>query len=485
MRRVLDAIARHACEQPDALALVSRTQSYSYKQLAREIQTVAEALGEELGETGGCVSVALPNGPAWVILDLALVRLERASLPLPGFFTVEQTAHALQDAGAGWLIGSHGSGPSLRIGDAEIFLKRLEGDAARLPAGAAKVTYTSGSTGAPKGICLTQAQMEAVAQSVADAIGDEYAGVHMPLLPLSILLENVAGLYPMFLAGGCCRVEAPGDIGFANPFKPDFAVLGSAMAKARVTSLILVPELLRGLLAARWMGVLDCADLRYVAVGGAKVAPELLAAAQMAGLPVYEGYGLSECASVVAVNSPAASRSGSVGKPLSHVTVEIAGDGEIIIGPEARIAQTAQPSRTGKIHTGDIGHLDADGFLYVTGRKANRIITSFGRNVSPEWVESELLAEPQIRHAIVFGEACAELGALIAPTFDNLGREDIAFAVARANARLPEYARIGAFKVIPPLTAGGPFLTGNGRPRRAALLSAYSEFTATEGLKRA
>jgi long-subunit acyl-CoA synthetase (AMP-forming) len=123
-----------------------------------------------------------------------------------------------------------------------------------------------------------------------------------------------------------------------------------------------------------------------------------------------------------------------------------------------------------------VGHTDKDGFLQVTGRKGNLIITSFGRNVSPEWVESELLAEPIIRHALVFGEGRSELRALIAPVFAGIDRDQVAASIARANARLPAYARIGAFEVLAPLSAQSGELTGNGRLRRQTILAAHADF---------
>ena len=465
MSIVLEAIASHAGDRPNTIALASGQSSFTYATLLSEIDVVAEVLGKRLAAGSGSVAIALPNGPAWVVLDLALIKLCRAALPLPSFFTPAQITHAIEDGDAGWIIAAHAPGAPIAIAGATVYLRELDGGG-RLPTKIAKVTYTSGSTGAPKGVCLSQAQLEAVAQSIVDRVGADFAGVHMPVLPLSILLENVAGLYPILIAGGCYRVEPPKALGFADPFKPDFGQLGRALIAGNATSLILVPELLRGILAAKWLGRMNLPKLRFVAVGGAKVAPELIASAHEHGLPVYEGYGLSECASVVAVNTPSAHRAGSVGKPLPHLGVSIAEDGEIVV--------TANGTH-GSVHTGDLGRLDGDGFLYVTGRKSNLIITSFGRNVSPEWVESELLVEPQVRQAIVFGEASPTLGALIAPTFPNLNRDDIGYAVARANARLPAYAQIAHFHIIEPLSAERGLLTGNGRAMRAAVLDAYRD----------
>jgi long-subunit acyl-CoA synthetase (AMP-forming) len=237
-----------------------------------------------------------------------------------------------------------------------------------------------------------------------------------------------------------------------------------------------VPELLRALLMVMGFTGTTFPHLNLVAVGGAKVAPQLLARAEALGLPVYEGYGLSECASVVALNTPAQRRIGAVGKPLPHLTVEIAPDGEIVVGPRPFLGYAGGETRDGPVRTGDLGRLDPDGFLRIDGRKRNTIINAFGRNIAPEWVESELLAQPEIRQAIVFGEAQAELGALIVPLAPGLGDDALAAAVARANLNLPAYAQVRRWQVRAPLDSAAGELTGNGRPRRDVVLSHHRPF---------
>ncbi|HVY86149.1 MAG TPA: AMP-binding protein [Caulobacterales bacterium] len=476
MSRVLCAIAQHAYARPNAVALASGAMRMSYADLAREVDATAFALSGAIRDGAGCVAVGLGNGPAWVVLDLALMQLRRASLPLPTFFTPSQTDAALADAGADWLVSATPSGAPMQIAGEQVFLRRLDGGAGRLQPGAAKVTYTSGSTGAPKGVCLSQAQMEYVAFSIVERFGVHFAGTHAPLLPLGVLLENVAGLYSVLLAGGCYHVEPADELGCANPFKPDFERMGAALTRAGATSLILVPELLRGVMAACAFGKMSLPRLNLAAVGGAKVAPDLIKAARSIGLPVFEGYGLTECASVVAVNAPSGDRLGSVGRPLAHVDLSIQKDGEIVVGGDAFLGYARRSPHFGVTPTGDIGHIDDDGFLFVTGRKSNVIITSFGRNVSPEWVESELLAEPTIRQALVFGEGRAELRALVTPVYPSVERSVVAASIERANARLPAYARIGAFELAAPFTVEAGELTGNGRPRRQAILAAHADF---------
>ncbi|WP_426030195.1 AMP-binding protein [Caulobacter sp. DWP3-1-3b2] len=478
MSSVLRAIDAHACASPDAIALSTPSATWTYAKLGEAVRHAATALFAfaPLVRPGAPVAIQLANGPAWVILDLALIRLGWPSLPLPGFFTLAQRDHALADAGATLLIEAAEAGGQMVVAGAPIDVKPRRTAQVPLPTGTAKITYTSGSTGQPKGVCLSQAQMEMVAGSLVEAIGADYAGRHLPLLPLSILLENVAGLYTTLLAGGRYHVLPAAMLGLDNPFRPDLPALAGAIAAEEATSLIVVPELLRALLMVMTFSGARFPQLNLVAVGGAKVSSQLLSQADALGLPVYEGYGLSECASVVALNTPAARKAGAVGRPLSHLRVEIAPDGEIVVGPHPFLGYAGGALNTGEVRTGDLGGLDADGFLRIEGRRSNTIITAFGRNVAPEWVESELLAQPEIRQAVVFGEAQAALGALIVPLLPDMDEAAIARAVARANQALPDYAQIKRWQIRAPFDLAAGELTNNGRPRRAVLLSRHSDF---------
>jgi len=475
MSAVIRAVGAHAAADSRRVALTSGASVLTYADLARAISGTANALGRHL-RTSDAVALQVDNGLSAVVADLSLVKLGVACVPIPKFFTDQQFSGAIRNSGATWMLSDTEFGEPVEVAGERLWLRRTDAQPISLPDQTAKISYTSGSTGAPKGVCLSQAHMERVATSIVARFGSEFAGVHTPILPLSVLLENVAGLYSVLLAGGQYNIEKPAALGCANPFKPDFAALGEALKRARTTSLIVVPELLRGLMAARAFSGVEMPSLNLVAVGGAKVAPDLLQTAHSLGIPAFEGYGLTECASVVAVNAPNSVRSGAVGKPLDHVAITIASDGEICVGPSGFLGYAGHAPHEGPVRTGDVGYRDDDGFLYVTGRKSNLIITSFGRNVSPEWVESELLAEPTIRHALVFGEGRPALRALIAPIFPNIAREQVAASVERANARLPEYARIADFSLLAPLSADRGELTGNGRVRRAALLAAHADF---------
>ena len=475
MSAVLAALARHAVRTPDSVALSGDGQTFTHRQLMSAVEATAARLRRIAPDFDGApVAVIIDNGPAWVILDLALIQLGWPSVPVPAFFTAAQREHVLIDAGVGMLITeSHGP---LEIGGTGFEIALLSGDTSRFPPTTAKITYTSGSTGQSKGVCLSLAQMETVAVSIVETIGADYAGVHMPVLPLAILLENVAGLYVTLIAGGRYHVLPPGQLGLRNPFRPDIAVLAQALHAAGATSLILVPELLRALLLVLGFTGARLPALRFVAVGGARVAPQLLKQSETLGLPVFEGYGLSECASVVSLNTPTSSRAGSVGRPLPHVALSVDDDGEVIVGHRPFLGYTGRPPQPGPLHTGDLGRLDADGFLSIEGRRSNVIINAFGRNIAPEWVESELLAQPEIRQAVVFGEAQAELSAVIVPLMPDATAEDMVVALDRANANLPSYAHVQRIFMRGPFDPAAGELTGNGRPRRSVLMEHHRDF---------
>jgi long-subunit acyl-CoA synthetase (AMP-forming) len=238
---------------------------------------------------------------------------------------------------------------------------------------------------------------------------------------------------------------------------------------------ILLPQMLLALTAAIEAGASPPASLRFAAVGGGKVAPTLIARARAVGLPAYEGYGLSECASVVALNVPAADRPGSVGRALPHTRVRIATDGEVMVGPRAFLGYLGDAPRDNEwLQTGDVGRLDDDGFLTIEGRRKHQLITSFGRNVAPEWPEAELTNSPSIAQAAVFGEGRPQLSAVIVARSPAVNDAALDAAVRAANQTLPDYARIAHWiRAAAPFAAGDGLATPNGRIRRDAVWQRY------------
>jgi long-subunit acyl-CoA synthetase (AMP-forming) len=432
------------------------------------------------------------NGIPWAISDLALHAARRVNVPLPGYFTNAQLVHALDSASIdvlltdaadrclaalpGWRqFGSAAASRLTALARTQPLHARVE-----LPAGTTKITFTSGSTGQPKGVCLAADSIEAVAASLAAATAPLQLQRHLALLPLATLLDNIASVYAAPLNGATTVLPRLAETGI-NYGGVNAAALLACIDRHAPDSLILVPELLRLLVAATRRGWHPPTSLRFIAVGGATVAPDLLVQAEAAGLPVYEGYGLSECASVVALNTPAARRRGSVGRVLPHASVQLDSNGQVQVTGQAMLgylgevrSSDAQPHAVRSIATGNLGHFDADGFLYIHGRASNLIITSLGRNISPEWVERELLAEAAIGQAVVFGEGRPSLMAVLVPSAAGVGAADIEAALARANSRLPNYAQVrGWLPATAPFSTADQTLTANGRPRRKELSARY------------
>ncbi|MCB9987846.1 MAG: AMP-binding protein [Rhodospirillales bacterium] len=453
MSILLDSLKKHAERMPDRPALIGDDSILSYGDLSAAINEKETAL-----KTDACrvVGLQMDNGIEWVLWDLAAIKTGIVCVPMPPFFTKEQIQHVIKSTGIDHVITPEGITATGTISVDAV-----------LP-GTAKITFTSGTTGTPKGVCLSQTGLEKVVASIVEMLGPDYAGDHLSVMPLSILLENVAGVYAALMAGAACHLYSLQTTGMANPFEPDFAQLNTVLRTKNISSAILVPELLRGLMGAVVHAKTAFPAMKFMAVGGAKVAPELVVQARTIGLPVYEGYGLSECGSVVAMNTPAHDKPGTTGRLLSHIDAGIV-DGEIVIHNPVFLGYIGQ-SHDGSFSTGDLGTFDEDGFLSIEGRKKNVLITSHGRNISPEWVESALLAQPEIMQAVVYGDALPYPGALITLTSHDV---DVIDTIHRANESLPAYAQVKTFHVVRPFTVQEGTLTGTGRPRRQTIFQKY------------
>ena len=449
------------------------------------------------GELGGAVDSArrllvgtrvlatlLDNGAPFVALDEAALAEGLVHVPLPLFFTPAQLQHTLSAAGVDTLFVAPplaARWPSLRwqrveVAGATVMCARLPAASVAWPAGTAKVTFTSGSTGTPKGVCLTAEAMQRVAAGLEQALAPLGIERHLGALPYAVLLENIAGLMAPRRAGVTVLMRPLAELGMQGASAFDAARFDAVVRELAPHSLILLPQMLRAwcahLQAARLSAPLS---LRWVSVGGSAVGEPLVRAAQALGVPVGEGWGLSEGGSVQTLNLPGAERAGSVGRPLPHAQVRVADDGELLIAGSLFAGylgdRTPVPAWW---PTGDLGRIDDDGFVYVHGRKKHLLITSFGRNVSPEWVEAALRAEPAVLQAAVFGEGQPNLRAVLWPTREPLQDAALQAAVDAANATLPDYARVVHW--TRGRAAFTDFATPNGRPRRDEIARAHADF---------
>jgi len=484
-----ERLALHAAAKPSHVALSWPGGQLMYSALPAQVAAAVhllQATGVEV------LALDIGNGPAWVVLDIAALQLGICLVPLPPFFSAGQLQHSLRHSGVEAVLTDNPARLRQRISGilsnsqtpVYIVEQRLTwittvpdlNKKVSLPAGVHKITYTSGTTGEPKGVMLSWTQMHPVVESLAGAVGLSCRDKHLALMPLAVLLENIGGVYASLWAGASVVLLPMDKIGLSGSSQLNGEQMVQALTRSGATTAIFTPQMLQNVTE-----VLECnpelrLPLRFAAVGGASVSPRLLQRASAIGLPVFEGYGLSECASVVCLNTPAGCRPGSVGRPLPHVRLRISEDGEVLIVGQPFAGYLGEQSPEEECWpTGDLGELDGDGFLYLRGRRRNIFISAFGRNIAPEWVERELTLEPEIAQAAVFGEARPYNLAVVVPRTD-IPLPKIEAALQRVNRSLPDYARVSRWITADaPFSTGNGLLTGTGRIRRDAILEQYKQ----------
>ncbi len=392
MHQVFQALTRNAGQHPDEIAFEDDSQSVTWAELASRVADLAA----RLGATDGPVAIALAGGVDYVVADLATALAARRQVPLPFFFSREQNAHILLDAGVTTVITAT---PDLFA--AVPYLKLVD-PAASVPEGAAlppyqggseRVIYTSGSSGRPKGVVIADRQLSASLAALSSVIAAGPDDVHLSVLPLAQLLEQICGIFLPIMARArtVFRFEATKAV-LGAPIAP----LAQAFDAVRPTTSVLAPSVL-----ARWAAHLEASarhapdSLRFVAVGGASSAPALIRAANRMGIPAHEGYGLSECCAVVAMNRPGDNTPGTVGPVLDGLDVRIDAGEIVVSGPTVMQGYLNADPAPRVWRTGDLGHFDGDR-LVVDGRKDALLVTGAGRNISPEWVEQRVNAEPRV-----------------------------------------------------------------------------------------
>ncbi|NOQ76667.1 MAG: AMP-binding protein [Methylococcaceae bacterium] len=461
------------------IAIIGEERCYTYFELQQAIQDVAQKL---TATPHRVIAFYSDNSPAWIVIDLACHLTGITLLPLPRFFSEQQLQHAIQQAGATAVLhhkGDRVEGLVEMIKQRDLVLTLTLTDikttTAQLPEQTAKITFTSGSTGQPKGVCLSEQQQLSVAKSLLQTT-KLTAPRHLSILPFSTLLENIGGIYAPLLSGGTIIALSQETLGFNGSNGFELKKLITIISDYEPESMILFPELLLALIGAINQGWLPPKSLQFIAVGGSKVSASLLQDAEKLGLPVYQGYGLSECASVVSLNSPSESRPSSVGKVLSHVNIAIE-QGEIVVSGNTFLGYVNEPNSwlNLQVFTGDLGFFDQDNYLHISGRKKNVLISSFGRNINPEWLESELLSNGLLQQCVVFGDAKPYCVALVYPRDITCDNQTIETWIDRVNQSLPDYAQIKKWAYLKePLSFTNGLMTSNGRPVRNAISHEYS-----------
>jgi long-chain acyl-CoA synthetase len=330
----------------------------------------------------------------------------------------------------------------------------------------ASIIYTSGTTGIPKGVILTHANFVSNVKTLASIIDFNETDTDLSFLPLSHVLERLV-LFA-FLFKGCTiayaeSIETVADnltevrptimVSVPRLFEKIYAkvtdtVLGGSSLKRKIFYWALRigreyrEKSFRHLPVPAWLRLREKlahklvfskilektgGRVRFFVSGGAPLSKDIAEFFFALGLVVLEGYGLTESSPVIAVNTFANLKFGTVGKPIPGVDVKIAADGEILArGPNIMTGyykkeeETAEALAEGWLHTGDIGHLDEDNFLVITDRKKDLIVTSGGKNIAPQPIENLLKQNPYILNAVVVGAKRKFISALIVPDLGKL-----------------------------------------------------------------
>ncbi len=555
----------------------------SYQQFYTRVLMVARGLSKMGMEPGDRVAIFSENRAGWVLADMGIQCALGISVPIYATNTGAQAAYIINHSGAKIIFVSDRSQyekllavkdqiPAIKL---VISFERFLGEphfpvytlyqlseishpievaerdlietqiASIAPSSLLTIMYTSGTTGAPKGAMLTQSNLLMNAWLSSRYASElDVGGTVLSFLPLSHVLERMAGYYLILFNGG--------NIAFAE----DALNVVNNIVEVKPTAMISVPRMFekihsqiyetihsKGVLKRNlfhtaikigriylyrqsrndqlidWLKIqykfFDLLVFRqirkrfggrlsYFISGGAPLDKTINEFMWIIGLPVYEGYGLTETSPVLALNVPGANRFGSVGKPIPETEIKFAPDGELLVkGPQVSQGYYDDPKETatafvdGWFKTGDIATIDAAGYLYIIDRKKELIVTSGGKNIAPQLLENELKLDKYISHAYIYGDKKPYLVALLTPNLERLIKfareqkinylsiEDLvdnhqvqqlyALRVARFNQKRSPYETIKNFELLArEFTATAGELTPTLKLKRKNIDSMYS-----------
>lgn len=492
-----------AAANPAGVALLYRRDGdwvpVTYVSLLDAVEGAVERLTALGLRKGDVVGIASPNRPEWIVADLAILSMGGIVVPVYPTLPGDQLTYIVRDSGMRMLLA--GDSKNLAKADAarrevpdletvvslddwgELFVDRSDpaGGGRRslaaaapgavvAPDDAATIVYTSGTTGEPKGVVLTHANIASNARSLVSRYGIGSSDSTLSYLPLAHMFERTCGHY-VFLFAGATVAYAEG-----------LATVSRDIRDVKPTVLIAVPRVLerayevavakiesgpwvrRGLARRAFSLLNERANRRYqgrpvppwlwlrclaydrfvaskfreagggklriIVSGGAPLDKRIGKILHVLGFGLAEGYGMTEASPVIASGFPGRHRLGTVGRPLDGVEVRVADGGEILVrGPNVmkgylgkREATEAVLDAEGWLHTGDLGEFDDDGNLVVTGRMKDIIVTSYGKNVAPTPVEDRIARSRFVSQVVVFGDNRQSLVALVVPARSEVER---------------------------------------------------------------
>ncbi|QSO52367.1 long-chain fatty acid--CoA ligase [Alicyclobacillus curvatus] len=455
---------------------------WTYQEVWDEIVRFAASLKARGVQPGDKVAIMAESSEKWTVCDFAIMAIGAVVVPIYPSVTPQQAAFILQNADIKCLIvGTWPLAQSLDglLPDLVQFVVLLEGtirpyavpvesfdeiqaqapppipvqDIDNVPSDAtATIVHTSGTSGTPKGVILSHRNLTSNIEACLSVLTVKPDDVTLSYLPLSHIFERTVGHF--------CLLTAGGTISYAESLE----TIQQDIAEIQPTVLVTVPRLLEKVYAgilqkiedrpkpvSRFiMRSLDASvgsmqykvanrlvyrklrrglggNLRAVVSGGAGLSGQISIFYQRAGIPVCEGYGMTETAPVIAVNPLDSIQPGTVGKPLPNVDIQLAEDGELLVkgpnvmsgyyGNKAATAETIDAK--GWLHTGDIAEL-VDGYIRIVERKKNILVLATGKNVAPYPIENAITLSPFILEAVLVGDQRKYVACLIVPDFQAI-----------------------------------------------------------------
>ncbi|HEY2947198.1 MAG TPA: AMP-dependent synthetase/ligase [Micromonosporaceae bacterium] len=410
----------------------------SFTELAATVRDLARGLVAEGIAPGDRVCVLAETCPEWTYAGLAVLAAGGVLVPIYPSSSAEECAWVIGNSGATMVVCEDAGQLAkvervrARLPDLESTLIITDGGLSRLaaagssdldrelalrrsalsPDAPAQIIYTSGTTGPPKGCVLTHRNWLTLCEINERTAYVRPADVVYLFLPLAHVFAQItqfasldAGATLAYYSGDLRRI-VPELAEVAPTFLPSvpriFEKLYTALTASGVTDPIALSPAVRGVFGGR---------LRMALSGAAPISPGVLEFFAAAGAPVLEGYGMTETTGVGTVSTLDHHRFGTVGVAAPGTRIRLAEDGEVLMsGPHVFAGYWRDPAATaevlvdGWVHTGDLGTLDAEGFLTITGRKKDIIITAGGKNIAPANLENDLRQSRWISHAIVYGD---------------------------------------------------------------------------------
>ncbi len=444
--------------------------SITWQEYAQGAKACAAALIQAGAAFGDRVGILAENRPEWLVADMGLMTAGAINVPLHAPLTGRQIHFQLAETETRFLFVSTSEQlekikqivdelPSLQT---VILMDAATGPSTGRPLGAkvalvpwdgflqggraalrslageidkrlerlghedlATIMYTSGTTGNPKGVMLTHGNLVSNASASLEVQPLDYSHVLLNWLPLSHIFARTVDHYQTLIAGTDLVLAESADTVMLN------------VQEVQPTHLACVPRLYEKVLSAvaspdpevtrKRLRAAFGTRIYWLSSGGAALPVGIATVYAEAKLPLYQGYGLTETSPVVSFNRPWANKVGTVGQALPGVDIKIGSDGEVICrGPNIMKGYYRNPEATadvlhdGWFSTGDLGQLDAEGYLSITGRKKELMVLSNGKKLVPSHLEGLLVEDDCIDQAAIYGEGRSYVSALIVPHWDNL-----------------------------------------------------------------